>query len=127
VIGATISEHKTDAGLSILSFPGGRLVVPLLDRGIGERLRVHIRAEDVMLSLEEPQRISANNILPAVVSDIRSTLPQHADIRLTCGGTAIVSRITRASCERLSLKRGTPVFAIVKSVTIAAQTSLPET
>jgi molybdate transport system ATP-binding protein len=126
VIGATISEHQADTGLSILTFPGGRLVVPLLDRSIGERLRVHIRAEDVMLSLEEPRRISANNILPAIVSEIRRTTSQHADIRLACGDTAIISRITRASCARLSLERGMKVFAIIKSVTIAPQKIAPE-
>jgi molybdate transport system ATP-binding protein len=125
VIGATVAENDTDTGLSTLAFPGGRLVVPLLERAIGEQLRVHVRAEDVMLSLEEPHGISANNILPAIVSGLRATTALHADIRLACGPTAILSRITRASCERLSLKAGMAVFAIVKSVTIATANDGP--
>jgi molybdate transport system ATP-binding protein len=38
------------------------------------------------------------------------------EIRLDCGGEALVARLTRYSAERLSLRVGAPVFAIVKSV-----------
>jgi hypothetical protein len=35
---------------------------------------------------------------------------------LDCSGEALVARLTRYSAERLALRAGTPVFAIVKSV-----------
>lgn len=126
LINAQVAEHTLADGLSVLSFAGGELYIARIAAVAGTRLRVHIRAEDVMLSLDEPHGISANNILPAMISDIRLTAASHADIRLTCGPTAIVARITRASCERLSLRHGRPVFAIVKSVTIAPQVGAPE-
>jgi molybdate transport system ATP-binding protein len=84
------------------------------------RLRVRVAAEDVMLAIEEPVQISANNILAGSITDIRTT-ERHADVRLLCGQTPFVARITRASRERLSLAAGMRVFAIVKSVTVAPQ------
>jgi molybdate transport system ATP-binding protein len=41
-----------------------------------------------------------------------------ADVLLACGNTRFAARITRASCARLELSPGKPVFAIVKSLTV---------
>ncbi|HTK80186.1 MAG TPA: molybdenum ABC transporter ATP-binding protein [Rhizomicrobium sp.] len=120
VFDAEIRDHHAADGITILDFAGGILVVPLLSRPIGMRLRVRVAAEDVMLAIEEPVQISANNILAGSITDIRTT-ERHADVRLLCGQTPFVARITRASRERLSLAAGMRVFAIVKSVTVAPQ------
>ena len=108
-------------GLTILSFPGGELAVPLMDGPIGQSLRTHIRAEDVMLAREEPRAISANNVLPVIITAIRPAASGHVDVRLLCRETALVARITRASCARLELAEGMPLFAIIKSVTVSPQ------
>jgi len=78
---------------------------------------VRLRAEDIMLALEEPKAISANNILPAAVTSVQPH-ETNVDVQLLCGGVKLVSRITRASLARLSIAPGTKVFAIVKSVTV---------
>ncbi len=120
VIDARISTHRDADGLSLLSFDGGDLIVPLLRRAIGERLRVRIRAEDVMLALEEPRAISANNVLPCRVTALRER-GTHADVQLLCGKARLVARITRASAARLGLAPQMPVFAIAKSVIVDPQ------
>ena len=125
LLDATVSEHGSEDGLSILSFAGGKLVVPSVGRTIGSRLRVRVRAEDVMLAVAEPVQISANNILPVIISEIQPRSPSHADIRLLCGPTPLVARITGSSTNRLGLRAGQKVYAIIKSVTVAAQTDLP--
>lgn len=116
VIAARITTHHDD-GLSELAFAGGRLLVERLGRPIGSRLRLRIRAEDVMLALHEPHAISANNVLTAVVSaiEVHGAL---ADVQLQCGAVKLVARITTASQMRLSLRPGMTVFAIIKAVTI---------
>jgi molybdate transport system ATP-binding protein len=120
VLETRIEKHLPQEGLSRLCFAGGFLTVPLLSKPEGTRLRTRLRAEDIILSREEPRSISANNVLPAVIAGIRESTPLHADIQLVCGPTRLVARITRASCERLQLCEGLEVFAIVKSVMVAA-------
>jgi molybdate transport system ATP-binding protein len=116
VFAATVSAQRDD-GLTALAFDGEQLLVTRLERPIGTRLRVRLRAEDIMLALEEPKAISANNVLPAVVTGVR---PQAAnvDVQLLCGSVKLVSRITRASLARLGIAVGTKLFAVVKSVTV---------
>jgi molybdate transport system ATP-binding protein len=119
VISATVASHSDD-GLTALAFDGGTLFVPRLERAVGARLRLRVRAEEIMLALEEPRAISANNVLPARVVGLGVGRDSHADVQLQCGATRFVARITRASCLRLGLETGKPVFAIVKSVTVDA-------
>ncbi|HEY1632975.1 MAG TPA: molybdenum ABC transporter ATP-binding protein [Rhizomicrobium sp.] len=113
---ATVKAQRED-GLTMLAFDGGELVVARLDRPIGHALRVRLRADDILLALEEPRAISANNVLPALVTKMT---PQgaRATVQLACGSTKLVARITQSSAERLKLAPGTALFAIVKSVTV---------
>jgi molybdate transport system ATP-binding protein len=117
VVAATVTAHRDD-GLTALAFDGGTLFVPKLRRPVGAMLRLRVRAEEIMLALEEPRTISANNILLARVVAVSADGGTSADVLLTCGNTRFTARITRASCARLGLAPGKPVFAIVKSVTV---------
>jgi molybdate transport system ATP-binding protein len=123
VIETFIASHIETSGLTVLEFAGGELLVPRMERTIGTRLRTHIRAEDVMIAREEPRAISANNVLFAAIDDLRESTPEHIDLRLLCGATPLIARITRASRTRLALEKGVHVFAIIKSVTVAPQIS----
>ena len=120
VIAARIAAHRDD-GLSELTFDGGMLIVGRVNRDIGSALRVRIRAEDVMLAREEPRAISANNVLPAEILDVRETSTAQADVILHSDSAHFAARITRASLARLALAPGQKVFAIIKSVTIDPQ------
>ncbi len=117
VIEAVVGAHRAD-DLTALTFGDGVIFVPALNQPAGSRLRLRIAAQDIMLALEEPRAVSANNVLPARVVAIRSAGTAHADIQLALGATRLIARITRASAERLALAEGMPVFAVIKSVTI---------
>jgi molybdate transport system ATP-binding protein len=116
ILEAAIDSHDA-TGLTTLSFAGGRLIVPRTGGSPGEIVRIRIEAEDIMLALREPADVSANNVLPAIVSDMRMEGP-YADLQLAIGEARLVSRITRRSAERLKLAPGTKVFALIKSVTV---------
>lgn len=118
VLDARIESHRVADGLSLLSFDGGTLIVSQIARAAGSRVRVRVRAEDIMLAREEPRAISANNVLPATVSAIRVGEGPHAEVQLACGTARLVARITRASAARLALGPGAPVFAVIKSVIV---------
>jgi molybdate transport system ATP-binding protein len=121
VIAATVAAHRDD-GLTALAFDGGTLLVSRLREPVGTTLRVRVRAEEIMLALEEPRGISANNILSGRVSAVGGDGAQ-ADVQLLCGNTRFVARITQASAARLALSPGKPIYIIVKSVTVAAPAS----
>ena len=116
VFEAALAGQRAD-GLSLLAFDGGVLAVAKLSRPPGARVRVRLRAEDIMLAREEPRAISANNVLPCTVSAVRAHGDQ-ADVQLLCGAIKLLARITDASRARRGLEPGVAAFAIVKSVTV---------
>src|SRR5256885_8087190 len=63
VLEAEIAGHDQMHGLTELSFDGETLVVPRIARAIGDKVRIRIDADDVMLALTRPEGVSANNIL----------------------------------------------------------------
>ncbi|HUO03473.1 MAG TPA: molybdenum ABC transporter ATP-binding protein [Rhizomicrobium sp.] len=114
VLEATIDEREN--GLTTLIFDGGRLLVA--EKGEkGKKVRVRIGADEILIAREAPNAISANNILPAIISDVALD-GARAEIALRCGGARLVARITAASAERLELAKGLQVFAVIKSVTV---------
>ena len=113
-----VIAHDENLGMSVVLINKEKLWTPRIDRQIGQETRLHIHAQDVMISLEKPQGISANNILPGTVHDWRKDGKFHVEMQLECDGTVLLARITQRSWERLALQKGMPVFAIVKSVTL---------
>lgn len=123
VLDAAIDSHDHPHALTVLSFAGGRLIVPHIARGQrGDKIRIRIDADDVMLALAEPKEVSANNVLPATVTATRAGNDAYADVQLTLGEARLVARITRRSAERLKLAPGVKVFAVIKSVTVGERT-----
>ena len=118
VLDARVAAQDEAFGLTILDTRAGALRVPRIDLAIGAALRVQVPARDVMLSLGAPTGTSALNVLPAVVAEIRALDGAGAEIRLDCGGAALLARITRLSLSEMGLAPGSRVFALVKSVAL---------
>ncbi len=120
VLPATVLRHDEAHGLSEIGVGGEVLVVPRVPQSPGREIRIRIDAEDVMLSLSRLDEVSANNVLPAQIANIRESGP-HADVQLQLAGTRLVARITRRSLQRLGLSPGLPVYAVIKSVTVGGR------
>lgn len=118
VIEATVERHDETFGLTELASRAGRWRLYRLDAPVGARLRLRVRARDVMLARSAPADLSALNVLPGVVADIGPDDGAIVEVRVDCGGEALIARLTRYSVERLGLVRGTPAFALVKSVAL---------
>ncbi len=112
---------QDDDGLTRLDSAMGPLWLPRVAAPLGARLRIRVLAQDVMLATVRPEGISALNILPARVRDIRLGDGPGALVRLDAGGEVILARITRRSAEALALAPGKPVFAILKAVSVAQE------
>lgn len=120
VLTATVLRHDETWGLSVLQTRAGEILVPKLERAPGSALRIRIRARDVTLALAPPSGTSALNILPGTVAELRPSSeggPQ-IEVRLDCRGDTLLARITRLSANRLDLRPGKPVFAMIKTVAL---------
>ena len=118
IVEATVERHDEQFGLTELRSRAGLWKLPRVDAPVGGRLRLRVRARDVMLATSAPADLSALNVLPGIVADIGAHDGPIVEIRLDCSGEALLARLTRYSVERLRLAPGTPVFALVKSVAL---------
>ncbi|MGO4389342.1 molybdenum ABC transporter ATP-binding protein [Microvirga sp. 2YAF29] len=116
LIETEVLRHEDDYALTVLQAKAGTLVVPRLDLTPGNRVRVRLRARDIMISLVPPTDLSALNVLPGTVTAIGEASGASVDVELDCGGDCLVARITRKSLERLGLRLGLPVHAVIKSI-----------
>ena len=125
VIDMQVATHDAGFDLTRLSSGAGDIYVPGRLGAEGTPARVRIRARDVMLALEEPRNISALNILRGKVAEISPAGPSSVNVRLDCGGAAVVARITRQSASALGLVPGAPAFAVVKAVSVSGPAAEP--
>ncbi|NML17618.1 molybdenum ABC transporter ATP-binding protein [Azohydromonas caseinilytica] len=121
VIEAEVIERDEAYGLVRLGFGGGTLWVgegP--GTGLGQRVRARVLARDVSLTRQAPRETSIINVLPAVIEQLQADRGT-ALLQLALGGrggTRLLARITRKSCEALALQPGDQVFAQVKGVAL---------
>lgn len=118
ILGARVAAQEPD-GLTRLETGAGPLWLPRIEAAPGSHVRLRILAHDVMLATRRPEAVSALNILPATVEDIRIGEGPGALVRLATGGEPLLARITRRSATNLSLRPGQPVFAVLKAVSVA--------
>lgn len=117
---ARVAAQEAD-GLTRLDSPAGPVWLPRVAAPDGTMLRIRILAQDVMLATTRPENISALNILPATVRDIRQGDGPGALVRLDAGDAVILARVTRRSALTLGLTPGMPLFAVLKAVSVAQE------
>src|SRR5215472_11522863 len=116
VLQASVVGHRDD-GLTELASAAGPLLVQRLQATPGTNLRLRIAAADVVLSLNAPMGLSANNVIPAKIVALRH-LKGLVDVELAAGSAKLAARITESSTARLALADGMDVYAIIKAVTV---------
>jgi molybdate transport system ATP-binding protein len=121
IIEATVERHDAAFGLTELRSRAGLWRLPRLDLAIGVRLRLTVRARDVMLARSAPADLSALNIVPGIVTDVvgaEGSTGAIVEIKLDCNGDVLIARLTRYSVERLGLAPGQQIHALIKSVAL---------
>lgn len=118
VLEARLVRHHDD-GLTELSASGLTLLIPRVDRAPGTVLRLHVEAQDVMLATTRPEGISALNVLPARIREVRMGDGPGALVQLEASGNLLLARVTRRSVETLGLAPGQALFAVLKAVSVA--------
>lgn len=119
VVSAQVAEHASD-GISTLKLQAGAIELPGVEAAIGSRVRLHILAQDVILSRERPKGLSSVNILPVTIKTIRTGDGPGAAISLDAKGDQLLARITARAVQDLELSEGMECFALIKATSIAA-------
>jgi len=86
---------------------------------IGRQVRLRILARDVSLSLGSHNDSTIQNRFHGTIEAISDDAhPSQALVRVLCGSTIILSRVTCRALKQLNLQVGSPVWCQVKSVAL---------
>jgi len=128
---AVVAGGAEEDGLTRLETATGPIFLPGIDARQGSRLRVRIMAHEVILSRDRPTGLSAQNILPGVVSRVQPGDGPGVMVHIAIGEGEIVARITRRALADLNLAPGDTVHAVLKAMSVArdhiARATMPET
>jgi len=121
IFAATVLALHEDRGtmtceLTTCQLGNGRveLETPLVRAEVGSRLRVGVRAGDLLLATEHPRGLSARNILPGTIRRLEQR-DVIVSATVDCGGTEFEVHLTLAARDALQLGAGKPVWVVVKT------------
>ena len=116
LLGATVADLREADGVMRVRLEGGasEIEVPLGYAAAGQRVRVAIRAGDILLATERPNGLSARNVLLGAVESVeqRGTL---VVAQVNCDGVIFVSHVTPGAARALELEAGKPVWIVLKT------------
>ena len=114
-----VVQRDTAWHLAQVGFAGGALWVRDSGLSIGQRVRLRVLARDVSVTREQARQTSIQNHLPCVIDAITPDAhPSQVLLRLLCGETVLLSRITARGAHDLGLQVGMRAWAQVKSVAV---------
>ena len=130
IVSGHIAERHPD-GLVCIETPWGRIVAPNVEGKIGHRLRLRIRARDIILSKREPSDLSIRNTIEGEIGLMAEAGDSQVDVLVRPNGNpdspvtpALWARITKHAAADLSLTPGTKVWALLKAVVLATDIDL---
>jgi molybdate transport system ATP-binding protein len=92
---------------------GAEIFVPYLPPPARRYFQVRVRADDILLGTQQPEGISAANILAGTVRAVES-IDDQSLVRVDAGEIFCV-RVTAGAVTRLALGTGSAVFLIIKT------------
>ncbi|HEU5181468.1 MAG TPA: molybdenum ABC transporter ATP-binding protein [Candidatus Polarisedimenticolia bacterium] len=121
VLQGSVAEAR-EAGLLLELEPGISVLAPRVDLPRGGKALVSLRADEVLLSLGRPDQISAQNIIPGRIKEIREKgvggdgdHPVLVVVAMGSAGQAMVASITKQARARLALAPGMAVHLVFKA------------
>ncbi len=116
---ARIAARDTQWHLARADFDSGSLWLRDNGMAMGRKVRLRILARDVSITSEQPHHTSIQNLLPCTIESIApDSHPSQALVRLSCGQSLLLARVTRRAVAGLALQTGKAVWAQVKSVAL---------
>ena len=103
--------------VTTLDHRGRTIVVPLVARkNKGDTVRLHVRAGDVALATQRPEKTSFRNVLCGTILSIdQGDDSAFAIVSMDIDGITLRARLTRQAMQELELAPGVEVFALLKT------------
>ncbi len=115
-----VESWEPGEGFAWLRMGRGRLAASLWgDLKPGAKATVSVSPRDVLLCPEHPGRISARNVLPGRVRSLR-VAPEGVYLELNVG-FPLTALVTRKTAKEMRLAKGTPVYAVVKAMSVVPE------
>ncbi|MFZ0477556.1 MAG: molybdenum ABC transporter ATP-binding protein [Terriglobales bacterium] len=114
IFAATVSAVNEALGTMTCMIGKTNLETPLVRMEVGAKLRIGIRAGDIMLATESPRGLSARNIIPGTIQIVEQ---RHGFVSavVDCAGTRFEVHLTLAALDDLGLIVGKSVWVVVKT------------
>ena len=116
LVEATVVEPGEDDVPARLKLGDIVLLAPQVRRAPGSAVMISIRAGDIILALDVPPRMSARNVLEAMVEEVHEVGPRvlvYIDV-----GVRLVAEITPNALAELGIRKGLDVYLILKTNSI---------
>jgi molybdate transport system ATP-binding protein len=117
VFDARVRTVDAGRGLAELASAAGTLLVPRGRLEAGASVRVRIPAREIILATNHPEGLSLHNVLPARIAELGPRDDQIL-VQLVVGDVRLLTEVTRDAIDRLAVREGRPLFALIKSVSI---------
>jgi len=116
IFNATVLALHEDRGTMTCRLGSGAvdLETPLVRAEVGSRLRVGVRAGDLLLATEVPRGLSARNLLPGTILQLEQR-DVIVSATVDCGGAEFEVHLTLAARDSLQLGPGKSVWVVVKT------------
>jgi molybdate transport system ATP-binding protein len=119
VLTGYLHSHDHERGLSAIACGGLMFLVPRQTIEPRSPVRLRVPAREVIIAIDAPRDISVNNVVPAVVVAVAHDEAAYAAlVELDVGGGQLLSRVTLDAAQRLRLRPGLRVLALVKSMSV---------
>ncbi len=119
IIPAVLQSHRPEFGVSILQTSAGSLISPQLDRAVGSKVRLRLRARDLSIAKNPIADSSLRNQLRGVITDIAVEEGAFAEVLLKLPDeTQLLVRVARINLEFLQLEIGDTAFAMIKTAAL---------
>jgi molybdate transport system ATP-binding protein len=114
IFSASVEAHEAGGETRLRLLDGPPLIVPALNRPVGARLAVEVRAEDVLLARGPIQGLSARNLITGTVDRI---VPHgaEAEVLIRTGGITWIASVVAPAVAALGMAAGAEVSLIIKA------------
>ena len=115
---AKVVAVGSEDGLAEVMAGNARIVAPGIYRSPGDDVIISIRSGDIILALDVPPRLSAQNVISASIDEIH-VLGSRVLVYLGIG-VPLVAEITPNALKDLDLRKGQQLYVIIKTNSIIA-------
>ncbi len=111
ILSLPIANSDKEKGVTALEIGTQRLIIPYMEIETNNEVPIAIRAEDIIISLEDNLPISARNILKGTIDSVQN----QTLVSIKVEQHLMTVKITPDACKQLQLCQGKEVYCVIKA------------